>query len=402
MLAACGEPQTTAQLGPLVTPAAAGAAQPGLASAAGTSIILSWQESDRDGAAALRYSTFADGRFGPVRTVAEGSNWFINWADTPSVIPLDASRLIAHWLPLQPDERYAYDIAFIVSDDGGQSWSEISMLNADGAVAEHGFVSFFDWGGDIGAVWLDGREIAALTIDEFLALEEPVGMTLRFARIDARGRVVERGEIDELVCDCCRTAAVATATGPLIVYRDRSDNEVRDIVVRHALAAGETSSSAWSEARSPGADGWAIDGCPVNGPAIAATGDHVALAWFTAADDQPRLRFTRSQDAGRGFEQALTIADQAALGQVDVVLHDDGTAWVSAWHRTEFGSQLRVHRFAVDSQTPHTRVVADSEYSLPVDVPQMALSGEQLLLVWTELGNQDEPGGLQAATIPAW
>ena len=32
-------------------------------------------------------------------------------------------------------------------------------------------------------------------------------------------------------------------------------------------------------------DGWKIAACPVNGPAVAANGKRVALAWFTAPND---------------------------------------------------------------------------------------------------------------------
>jgi hypothetical protein len=311
--------------------------------------------------------------------------------------------MIAHWLVLKPDQRYAYDIAYALSDDGGESWSETRILNADTEIAEHGFVSFFGWGEDIGAVWLDGRAIAALSIDELFELEDPVGMTLRFARLDAGGRVLERGEIDDLVCDCCQTDAVTSAAGPLIVYRDRTTDEVRDIAIRRAVVttagSGDAATARWSEPVVLGPDGWRIDGCPVNGPAMNAAGDYVGVAWFTAADDRPRLRFARSRDAGRAFEAAVTVASQNVLGQADIVLTADGTAWISAWHRAAAGMELRVHRLGGGAQDVDTRVVATSASSLPSDVPQLGLSGEQLILAWSELGN---PGLLYSAKLSLW
>jgi hypothetical protein len=333
--------------------------------------------------------------------IASGSRWFVNWADFPSVVPLRES-VVAHWLVLKPDERYAYDIVYALSHDEGVTWSEPAVLNVDTGIAEHGFVSFFDWGNDIGAVWLDGRRLAALTLDELFELEEPVGMALRYARFDNAGVVTDRGEIDELVCDCCQTDAVTTADGPLIIYRDRTTNEVRDIAVRRAPDAGArtgTLSAGWSDPVVLGPDGWVIDGCPVNGPALAVSGRFVVAAWFTAAEQRPRIRFARSRDGGASFGPALTVAEAGALGQVDVAVTSDGTAWLSAWHKAADGMELRVYRIAADTAEIESRVVATSDSSLPTDVPQMALAGDRLVFAWSQLGN---PGRLFTATAPLW
>jgi len=63
---------------------------------------------------------------------------------------------------------------------------------------------------------------------------------------------------------------------------------------------------AWANPVATGAEGWEIEGCPVNGPAIAAAGDRVAVAWFTAAGDTPRVRFASSTDGAASFGPAKT------------------------------------------------------------------------------------------------
>ena len=365
--------------------------------------MLSWQERNADGQTVLRSVRFDNSSWVEPQTIAQGNDWFVNWADFSSVVPIDSSVAIAHWLPLKADRRYAYDIQYSLSADGGRSWSQARILNADAAVAEHGFVSFFPWGNDIGAIWLDGRVLAALTVDELFDLEEAVGMTLRYARLDRSGNVMERGQIDDLVCDCCQTDAVSTATGALIVYRDRTQEEIRDISVRRSVpaedGAGASAQARWSEAVTLGPDGWKIDGCPVNGPALSAAGRHVGVAWFTAADNEPRLRFTRSRDSGASFEPAVTISADGVLGQTDITMTDDGLAWVSAWHRADNGMELRVHRISEDSRDIDTRVAATTSESLPSDVPQLALAGGRLVLAWSEIGN---PGRLYSAMLPVW
>ena len=78
--------------------------------------------------------------------------------------------------------------------------------------------------------------------------------------------------------------------GPVAAYRDRSEAEIRDIAVRR-LVGGE-----WSEPVHVGEDNWEIRGCPVNGPALAARGEDVAIAWFTGAGGTAKVSVAFSAD----------------------------------------------------------------------------------------------------------
>ena len=52
-----------------------------------------------------------------------------------------------------------------------------------------------------------------------------------------------------------------TADGPLVAFRDRSNQEIRDIHV------ARVEQGKWTEAVPVHADNWRIEACPVNGPA---------------------------------------------------------------------------------------------------------------------------------------
>jgi hypothetical protein len=165
------------------------------------------------------------------------------------------------------------------------------------------------------AIWLDGRN--AMTIDSAgrpVHLEEGASdMTLRTAVIRADGTISSEALIDPRVCDCCQTSAVATSGGAVVAYRDRSAAETRDISVS-VFANG-----AWSEPANVHADGWKINGCPVNGPALASMSQRfgsivlrtVAAAWFSAARDTARVLFASSNDGGRSFG----LCDSARWGR---------------------------------------------------------------------------------------
>jgi len=363
----------------LAVPAAGGSGQARLASGPDGEIVLSWLE-PADGGTALRFSVLDGGMWSEPRTVASGEDFFVSWADVPSVVPVTSEVWIAHWLQVAPDSFAAYDIAYATSADGGRTFSPHGLLNDDGALTEHGFVSLFPWDGGIGAVWLDGRRLAELfESGEFDPDGPPVGMSLRYARIAYDGTIEAQGEIDELVCDCCPTGAALAGAAPVVVYRDRSADEIRDIAVRRH-AGGE-----WSAPTVLGPDGWRIEGCPVNGPAIAARGDTVVAAWFTAPGGQPRVRAARSVDGGAAFGEAVDVDRDGAFGYVDVELLDDGDAVVSWWRRGEAGRiELAIRRIRADGTLGEPRAVAVADVAQPLDMPQLAISGNSAVLAFTD------------------
>jgi hypothetical protein len=88
-------------------------------------------------------------------------------------------------------------------------------------------------------------------------------------------------------------------------------------------------------------DGWEVNGCPVNGPAVAAAGPQVAAAWFTAANETSRVNVAFSADSGATFGPPIVVDDGRPLGRVDVVLLDQGRALVSWLEQSANGAELR-------------------------------------------------------------
>jgi hypothetical protein len=361
----------------LELPGGAGSGQPRLSSGPDGTPIVSWLEPDGD-AHMLRYSRFEAGMFAAPRTVMRGTDWLVSWADLPSVQPITSEIWAAHWLTLDASSPGAYHAATAVSRDSGATFDGVMQLNDDAAAAEHGFVNLFPFEGAIGALWLDGRQLAEWSFDDPDAL---LGTSLRAARIDASGAIVAREIVDELVCDCCQPDVALTSEGPIVVYRDRTPDEIRDIVVRRY------GNGAWHDAVLVAADGWRIEGCPVNGPAIAAAGDSVAVAWFTAAGDSPRVRFARSADGGRSFAPAVDIDGAGSFGQVGLTLAADGTATLSWWRRAaDGGLDLAARTVSAGGTLGTVHTLAHSSAVQPGDVPQLIAADGGVLAAWTDPG----------------
>lgn len=358
----------------VASPAGSDSRYPHLASTA-DGAVMSWLQPTAAGGFALQHSSWRAGAWSPVGTVASGDGWFVNWADFPSVVPLSARTWAAHWLEQRPGNVYAYDVRIALSSDAGTTWSAPFSPHDDGTPTEHGFVSLFAGDGQAMSAWLDGRHT---TGGHDHAAAGSAAMTLRSAVLGANGVQTGGGlEVDERVCDCCQTDAAATDDGPVLVYRNRSKDEVRDIALTR-LQAGE-----WSAPVHVNADGWKIDACPVNGPAVDARGTTVAVAWFTAPD-LPRIRLAFSDDAGRSFGPPIEVTHGNVIGRVDVVLLDDGRAVVSWLQSGTTGAELRAQPFT-RAGTPGTSVlVAAASVQRSSGFPQMVRAGDGLLFAWTD------------------
>ena len=375
-LTACSEPPAVTVI---ASPAGPGSAEPHLAhSPDANTLVLSWLEPEGD-EHALRYSILADDQWGPARTVAQGANWFVNWADFPSVTPVSRDFWAAHWLVKRPGGSYAYGGAVALSNDGGRSWNQSITPHDDDTATEHGFVSLFPWEDGVGAIWLDGRNMT-----EGGHGTQAGGMTLRSALITPAAVVTQPQLIDELVCDCCQTDIAMTADGPVTVYRNRTQDEIRDIYVARYV------DGSWQTGMPVADDGWDISGCPVNGPAITANGDAVAVAWFTAANNAAQVRMARSTDGGATFSAPIDLDVEQPIGRVDVEFLADNQAVVS-WLRKDARGQGEVVARSIsrDGDLGDLQVIAETSAARPSGFPQMVRHGDRLVFAWTDTSEDD-------------
>lgn len=328
-------------------------------------------------------------------TLTSGTDLFANWADTPGLGVAGNGDLYAHWLRRLSEGKYAYGVEIARSRDRGASWSTLGFVHEDRSPTEHGFASWAAEGDGIRIIWLDGRETA-----------HDGAMSLRSTRLDAKNAGIGPSElVDDRVCDCCATTLATTARGAFAVYRDRTDEEIRDVFGARRGAEG------WNAGRAVHRDGWKIDGCPVNGPqVVSGSAERLAVAWFTdappaAGAERSRVRVAFSSDGGDSFAPPLSIAGEGAMGRVGLAaLPASGATFevVVVWlNSTEGGAEIRARRVASDGRIGDAVPLAGTTAARASGFPRLAAAGGRMILGWVEPGAGDAPSRLRVASFPA-
>ncbi|WP_282117948.1 hypothetical protein [Maribacter aquivivus] len=333
--------------------------------------LLSWVEISNDTVATMRYSELTDGEWQEAQNICSGTDWFVNWADYP-MITENNGNLWSHVLKKSTEGTYSYDVKMNVKPKGTTDWKTNVDLHTDGTPTEHGFVSIVPYNNNFFVNWLDGRN----TVENESG--ERGAMTLRGGVVSTTGELLEEYELDNSTCDCCQTTSVITDNGPVVVYRNRSDDEIRDISIVRQVK-GE-----WTAPKVIHEDDWQIKGCPVNGPKVDALGNNLVVAWFTGTSNKQKVQIAFSSDGGAEFSEPVSVAEGTIMGRVDVLWMDEDKAvvsWMEANDKTALFNAMLVHKDGTTSKKQLITTMVDSRKS---GFPQMEMVEETLYFAWTE------------------
>jgi hypothetical protein len=374
MTQSCTTKEAVNETEAFTSPAGENSEEPNLIKGGDGKLYLSWIER-REDMAVLQYAKWEGTSWSAAEIIAQGSDWFVNWADYPAMAVNQAGDKIAHYLQMSDSGTYTYDIKVVGQKFGSTAWSAPIKLHSDSVSAEHGFVSMLPLADNrFFLSWLDGRN----TVSEATHGHEGHGgggaMSIMAAYLSADLDITEETVLDNRVCDCCQTTVAITANGPIVAYRDRSEEEIRDMSIIR-LVAGE-----WTAPKTIHNDGWNIAGCPVNGPRSVADQDHLAIAWFTAAQGEAKVNVSISTDAGETFGEAVQLDQGNGIGRVDIDMIDSETLFVS-WMEED---NLVGAKVSYNGEILKRYQLAASAKGRSSGFPQIALIGEELMIAWTD------------------
>lgn len=377
-------------------------------------VAISWlQPIDDSDIYQLRMTTILNpitSKPSPPITIAQGDNWFVNWADTPQIIAHPQKNIyFAHWLEQENEGRYDYGIRIIGSQDNGKTWSLPFRPHDDIKKGEHGFVSYYPTTNGFGIIWLDGRHTTGHhnhnehhNHDNNNSKNDN-RMTLRHANLSLSQQesippmiISNEIEIDSKTCDCCPTAAAISNNTPIIAYRGRTDTEIRDIYISRLV------NNEWSEPQVIHNDNWQIMGCPVNGPSITTNNNDIAAVWFTAANNKPEVKIAFSNDNGQTFNKPIILDNQAPIGRPQIVAINENK-WIIAW--LSQNNKIKIQAWQ------NGKSIAQQEISVTsagrnIGMPKMIAWNNKAIIVWTDFKSKDSSSvnsSIKGAVIsPEW
>ena len=345
----------------------------------GDNLFISWTENKSD-SNYLYMSEFLNDSWNNKELIAKGTDWFVNWADFPSISFNNKSNvMLSHHLQKSSELTFSYDVNYHFFKDG--KWSDKEKLHDDETKTEHGFLSSYPYHDGFITTWLDGRNT---NYDKkHLDSDHASGpMSLRSAFISSDGDVYESHLVDQMVCDCCQTSVTVSNNIPIVVYRDRSEEEKRDISISRFIE------NSWSKPVSINEDNWIINGCPVNGPNIASSGDRVVVSWFSASNGIPKVNMKFSRDNGETFSEKILIDDinNFPTGRVDVEFISSDEVVVSWLSSFDGQGSLHLRKININGNQGQIKKISNISLDRSTGFPQIEKFKDKLIIAYTESG----------------
>jgi hypothetical protein len=325
----------------------------------------------------LRYAARKGSAWSEARTIAAGRNIWRHPAELPGLISLADGTLLAHWVEKGTGKESSdAEFLFVASSHDGIHWTQPAMAHHDHALVQHGLASMVPSG---------PREASLLWLWAPKGEDGPV--TLMRTVVDAEGKEIKEEPLDTDVCSCCPTSVVKTSKGILAAYRDHTSKDIRDIAILR-LEGGK-----WTPSKILYADKWEINACPVNAASAAAKDDRVAIAWYTEANDAPKVQLVFSSDAGTTFSKPTVINTGDTLGYASTALNSDGGAFVSWIEEGEKSARVMVRGVSPAGVAgPVLQVAEGSRTNL--GYPRLVRSGAETWIAWG-----DSKAGVRTALL---
>jgi hypothetical protein len=195
------------------------------------------------------------------------------------------------------------------------------------------------------------------------------------------------------VCFCCKTAVAAGRDGSVYVaWRHIYPPNLRDIAVARSGDGGRT----FEAPVRVSADGWALDGCPDDGPSIAV--DHAGVlhvAWPTLVSERAGkgIFHSYSTDGGRSFAPRIRLDESGGAAHPQLAMAAE--RMIAVWDEVTARGSRRVCMRAVGGRFKERGWTPEMMPAMTLGgpgatYPSVAGSGDAAIAAWTE---EEGPSG---------
>ncbi len=290
-----------------------------------------------------------------------------------------AGEIYLSWTRKIPG-RYAGNVRFSRSLDGGERFSTPITVNDDLAPISHRFDSMIlDDQGRIFIAWIDKRDLAAAKQAE----TEYAGAAIYYAMSDDQGKSFAfNRKLADHSCECCRIAMDLDDRNQVVaLWRHVYPVNIRDHAI--ALLGADTPPIQGQPVRATD-DGWQVDGCPHHGPDLSVDRQHKAhLAWFTQGEKNKGLMYGRFDLKSQQLEFQHSIDPTGAASRPQV-LAIDGNVY-SAWKVFNGISTDLMVSLSEDGGRHWTTPLIAAQTENGSDHPLLIANGNRIFVSWHTL-----------------
>lgn len=268
------------------------------------------------------------------------------------------------------ENQYAGVLLYTQLLEGSKKWSNPKMLHSDTSSGIGR--NFFDItrlpDGEIGAIWLDGRN------------KYENGSSVYFAKTNAKNGFDSEIQIGEKTCQCCRTDIYVDHKDNInVAYRDILKDSIRDIVHIISKDLGNTFSLPVVISE----DNWVLNGCPHSGPVMAETSSGLDFFWFTRGGGTG-VYHTSKEFMNQNFKKRDLINSQARHPQAASLSKDEvAIVWDEYYEKTDFYcNRIRVLIKNKSKENISNYITSESINALYPAV--LKLNNGNLLISWTQ------------------
>jgi len=371
--------------------------------ASGSFVAVAWGAATGEGATAVyvAVSRNGGGAFGTPVRVSDAASPANLSGEQPPRIALVARRGLAPAITVVWTSKGTSGTRLVSSEsrDGGKSFGRPAVVAGTDAPGNRGWETVAtDRDGRVVAIWLDHRDMAASAEAAHLGhgahqpgtVPRGAGDGAERARMSKVffGRLGESADprpISDGVCYCCKTALATGADGSIYAaWRHVYPGNIRDIAFAMSRDRGRTFSGPVRISE----DGWQLDGCPENGPALAVdAASRIHVVWptlITEGGHETLALFHAASRDGRTFTRRVRIVSNGPAYHPQIAVAGDG-ALVVAWD--ELSNHARRVTFARGMPGPDdsmTFVPMEAPVGTAGSYPAIAATATGVVAVWTK------------------
>lgn len=269
---------------------------------------------------------------------------------------------------------YSGYIWFARSTDQGKTFSKPVIVHQDRAEITHRFDALTVGENDrVYVAWIDKRDLVAAKANK----QAYDGAAIYYAYSDDAGTSFSKEQkLADSSCECCRIAITTDAAGNAVaMWRHLFEGGIRD----HAIA--KFSDAPITEVKRASFGGWKIDACPHHGPAIARGGDwgwH--MAWFDGGE-KAGLFYARMDGEAWVSSPAKRFGDVEQQAGHPALMSQGEQVWLVWKELTDTASIIRM-AMSDNGGRNWNDAVTIAESAGKSDHPQLLRSADEVYLGW--------------------